>query len=181
MVTGHSAKKNKSTNENWEGSENKSIRGHTPPHHRPPPPPGHHFAIAAAPPLHVSAFWLLPPSSFPPVRLGRLRQGTESPDEIAVRFWHCRRRCPRRPRAAATDLEVRLPYRDSASFSGIRTLLKERGTLGVVRLACLGGIGAGPAFCVLTGYRVRWPCECARDRGDLPLALELCGEILVAF
>jgi hypothetical protein len=68
------------------------------------------------------------------------------------------------------------PFRDSASFSG-----KERGTLGVVRLACLGGIGAGPAFCVVSGNRFSCPCECARDRGDLRLALQLCGEILVGF
>lgn len=49
----------------------------------------------------------------------------------------------------------------------------------MVRLACLGGIGAGPAFSVVSGDRFRCPCECARDRGDLRLALELRGEILV--
>ena len=146
----------------------------------PHPTSGHQATTSPSPRLHRSTSRLLLgcllPSSFPPVRLGRLRPGapnlqTRSPPHLT----------PPVPEPTATaGLRLRsrgaTPFRDSASFSG-----KERGTLGVVRLACLGGIGAGPAFCVVSGNRFSCPCECARDRGDLRLALQLCGEIFVGF
>lgn len=79
---------------------------------------------------------------------------------------------------SATDLEVRPPLAEiRRAFRGIRVSLDERRTIGAGSLDSVVWEGSEPDlhYCVVRADRFRCPCECARVRGDLRLALELCG------